>query len=223
VNPPLVLLHGFAASSSSTWESSGWTAILEEAGHQPFGIDLLGHGTAPRPHEASAYAHVEDLVAEALPEGPVDALGFSAGARVLLSLAAADPHRFRRLIIAGVGANLFIDMDRSSIIDAIRHEPDPADATGQHFHRLARAPGNAPMALAAYMERKEPRLNAGVRAEVVAPTLVVLGERDFAGPADPLMEALPNARLEILPGTDHFATPKDLRLIDLTLDFLGDN
>jgi hypothetical protein len=50
--------------------------------------------------------------------------------------------------------------------------------------------------------------------------LVVLGDRDFAGPADPLVQALPNATLVTLKGVDHLATPTDFGFIDATLEFL---
>ena len=56
---------------------------------------------------------------------------------------------------------------------------------------------------------------------MTCPTLVVLGENDFAGPAGPLVDALPDARLVTLPRTDHFATPKDFRFMDAALDFIG--
>jgi hypothetical protein len=48
----------------------------------------------------------------------------------------------------------------------------------------------------------------------------VLGDNDFAGPADPLMEALPNATLVKLPRTDHFATTESFAAIDAVLEFL---
>jgi hypothetical protein len=53
--------------------------------------------------------------------------------------------------------------------------------------------------------------------------LVVLGERDFVGPADPLVERLTGAEvtLRILPRTDHAATPKSFDFIDAALAFLG--
>ena len=54
------------------------------------------------------------------------------------------------------------------------------------------------------------------------PILVVLGERDFAGPADRLMTALPDARLVSLPGVDHFATPADFGAIDAVVRFLDE-
>ena len=52
------------------------------------------------------------------------------------------------------------------------------------------------------------------------PVLVALGDKDFAGPADLLMEALPDARLVTLKGVDHFATPESFAFIDAALEFL---
>jgi pimeloyl-ACP methyl ester carboxylesterase len=57
-------------------------------------------------------------------------------------------------------------------------------------------------------------------ARITCPVLVVLGDQDFAGPADPLMERLPTAELVTLRGVDHFATPKDFGFIDAALGFL---
>jgi pimeloyl-ACP methyl ester carboxylesterase len=58
-------------------------------------------------------------------------------------------------------------------------------------------------------------------ARISCPVLVVLGDQDFAGPADPLVEALSDVRLVTLRGVDHFATPKDFGFLDAGLDFLG--
>ena len=55
---------------------------------------------------------------------------------------------------------------------------------------------------------------------VECPVLVVIGDRDFAGPADTLAEALPDARLVVLRNTDHFATPESFGFIDAVLGFL---
>jgi len=57
---------------------------------------------------------------------------------------------------------------------------------------------------------------------VTASVLVIIGERDFTGPADRLVEALPDARLVVLPRTDHFSTPKDFIAMDAALKFLDD-
>ena len=50
--------------------------------------------------------------------------------------------------------------------------------------------------------------------------LIVLGENDFAGPATRLIDSLPNAKLVMLKGVDHFATPKDFSFLENALDFL---
>ena len=54
---------------------------------------------------------------------------------------------------------------------------------------------------------------------MTVPALVVLGDRDFAGPADPLVD-VPDAAFCPLRGVDHFATPKDFGFIDAALGFL---
>ena len=50
--------------------------------------------------------------------------------------------------------------------------------------------------------------------------LVVIGDRDFAGPGDLLADALPDARVVVLRNVDHFATPESFGFIDAVLEFL---
>lgn len=220
-SPAVVLLHGFAASFDRTWLDNGWVDLLHDVGREVVVLDLPGHGTAAKPHEPAAYEHLEDDVAAGLPPGPLDAVGFSLGARVLLRVAAAHPGRFRRLVVAGVGANLFRTDDPEPIARAIVDGPGESDRVGQHFAQLARGAGNDPLALAACLRRQAPPLGATELGAIGCPVLVVLGDRDFAGPADPLVEALPDARLVTLRGVDHFATPRAMGFLDAALDFLA--
>jgi pimeloyl-ACP methyl ester carboxylesterase len=218
--PPVLLVHGFATSCARTWGDNGWIDLLTDAGRDVIGVDLLGHGDAPKPHDPAAYDQLEALVAAQLPTGPVDAIGFSLGARVILTLAVEAPDRFRRLVVAGVGANLFRREVNDEIAAAIRGESEGDNPEAQYFAGLARQPGNDVEALLACWARPRPDLDDGRLAKVTCPVLVVLGDRDFAGPADPLLEALPDATLETMPGVDHFATPKDFGFIDAALAFL---
>ncbi|HEX4865512.1 MAG TPA: alpha/beta hydrolase [Acidimicrobiales bacterium] len=223
--PPVLLVHGFASSFERNWREPGWVDILQDEGHDVIGLDLLGHGTAEKPHDPAAYADLAGSVASALPsEGQVDAVGFSLGGQLLLKLASEQPDRFRRLVIGGVGDNVFRDGDPEPAARAIEtgetSEGDPAVA--QAFAVFARAPGNDPAALAACLRRPKSGVDEGMLSGLKVPALVVLGDRDFAGPADRLLAALPDAQLVTLAAADHFGTPKDFRFIEATVKFLRD-
>jgi pimeloyl-ACP methyl ester carboxylesterase len=221
VTDPVVLVHGFATSSARTWGDNGWLDLLGDVGRRPVAIDLLGHGTADKPHDPDAYAAMESLVADQLPDGPVDGIGFSLGARVLLTLACDGPGRFSRLVLTGVGANLLRTEGSDLILRAIEGDGDPTNPVVQYFAGLAQHPDVDRVALAACLRSPRPPLTPERLAAVELPVLVVLGDKDFAGPGEPLVDALPNAQLVTLRNVDHFATPKDFGCIDAALDFLG--
>ena len=220
---PILLVHGWGGSFATTWERSGFTALLADAGRPVIGVDLLGHGTAPKPHDPEAYADLTARIVDALPDGPVDAVGFSLGALTLLQAALDDPSRFRRLVLAGIGRNVFERDEEAAtrIVAAIENGGDSDDNHARLFAQYAHQPGNDPAALAAIMRRTGgPRLQAADLAEVTMPTLVAVGEHDFVLPADDLVEALPQAQMATLRRTDHFATPASFEFIDATLEFL---
>lgn len=219
-SPPVALVHGFATSSARTWGDNGWLDLLADSGRETVPIDILGHGTADKPHDPAAYADLEGYVAERLPDGPVDAVGFSMGARLLLGVAIATPTRFRRIVTLGVGRNLFESSGRDVVVRALQTGGDPADPAADYFARLAAQPGADREALLACVKAPLRLLTAGECARVTVPVLVVIGDRDFCGPGGPLAEALPDARLTVLRGADHFSTPKDFGAIDATLRFL---
>jgi pimeloyl-ACP methyl ester carboxylesterase len=221
---PVLLVHGFASSYQRNWRDNGWVDLLEEAGRTVIGVDLLGHGTAAKPHDPAAYADLVACVADVLPaDQPVDAVGFSLGAALLLALAAATPARFGRIVVGGVGANLFRDSDSEQAARAVLEGRADDDAPGavQAFARFGTAEGNDPAALAACLRRPSQTMAPADLAGLSCPVLVVLGDRDFAGPADPLVDALPDAEFVPLPGLDHFGTPKDFRFLDAALRWLA--
>ena len=222
VAPPIVLVHGWGGSFDATWQRNGFTALLSDAGRSVIGVDLLGHGTAPKPHDPAAYGDMTSRIVDALPADPVDAIGFSLGAITLLRLAIREPHRFERLVLAGIGATLFDgDNSRSQrIVAALEGHGDPDDNLTRSFVQYATQPGNDVDALTAVMKRHQEPLRPEMLSTVTCPTLVVIGDRDFAGPGEPLAEALPNATLRTLRGVDHFATPEAYGFIDAALEFV---
>lgn len=222
--PPVVLVHGLATSAERTWRDTGWIDLLGDTGREVVAVDLLGHGAADKPHDPAAYEALEDLVLAQLPEGEVDAVGFSLGARTLLVLASEHPERFRRLVVAGVGDNLFRTDDSSEALAAVlagEVDDDGSHPVVAYFRRLADADDADPLAVAALLRRPRTRpLTDEGLARITCPVLVVLGDSDFAGPADPLVDRLPNAELVTLRGVDHFGTPKAFAFLDAALPFL---
>ncbi len=95
-------------------------------------------------------------MAEQLPDEPVDIIGFSLGARTTLALAIENPARFRKIVVAGVGANLFEqDEERAkAIARGVAGDPDPEDRTSGYFAQLAESPEIDKLALAALLRRK---------------------------------------------------------------------
>ena len=223
--PPVVLVHGWGGSFATAWQQSGFTDLLADAGREVIGVDLLGHGTAPKPHDPEAYADLTDRVVEALPQRPCDAIGFSLGAQTLLRTAIGDSKRFRRLVLAGIGRNVFESDEEMTrrVVAAIESGGESEDNVARLFARYASQHGNDPEALAAVMSRRGPShepLTEEQLATVACPVLVVVGENDFVLPADRLVDALPDATLRTLRRTDHFATPESFDFIDAALEFI---
>jgi pimeloyl-ACP methyl ester carboxylesterase len=225
----VMLVHGWGGSFESTWQRSGFTALLEDAGKPVLGVDLLGHGTAPKPHEPEAYADLTERVVEALPDEPVAAIGFSLGALTLLRTAMVHPERFERIVLAGIGRNVF-ERDHSGatmIADGLAALVDGADPaslpqTARLFAQYAQQPGNDLRALLAVMRRPAAfEIDAHGLSAVTCPVLVVVGDQDFAHPGDELADAFPEGRCLTLAKTDHFATTESFGFFDAALEFVG--
>jgi len=236
---PVVLVHGWGGSFHATWKQSGFADLLEDAGRTVIGVDLLGHGSAPKPHDPDEYKDLTLRVLASAPETQCDFVGFSLGAMTVLRLAIDHPHRVRSLVLAGIGRNVLDSGDSTShrsIIDALRAEnpqsnsigngdtdarDDPASNIGRMFVQYADRPDNDRIALTALLECGRPAFTPEELGRVDCPTLVVIGSDDFAGPGEPLVELLPNAQLVTLARVDHFATPENFGFFDAAFDFLG--
>jgi len=221
--PTILLVHGFSSSAEASWARNGWLDILADTGRPVIAPDLLGHGLAPKPHDPAAYADLEGQVFQLIEAlGEVDVVGFSMGARLALALEASRPGTFRRMVVGGVGANLF-DPDREpeSTAHAIETGAETLDPLVRAFVAVAQAPPNDPFALAACLRRRHPPLGVTELARVGCPVLVVVGDADtVAMPPDQLVAALPDARLAVIKGADHLGTMKGFGFLDAALAFL---
>lgn len=224
---PVVLLHGWAGSFAETWQSTGVDALLEDQGRTVIGVDLLGHGTADKPHDPAAYADLPAWLLDRLAGAPtvVDAAGFSLGALTLLGALSRTPERFGRVLLAGIGDGVFGERDEDRhgrIVAALEGRADDSETGALVFANYANAPGKDKAALTAIMKRPsgEP-IDPTSLAAIANPVRVVIGEKDFAAPAERLAAAFPNGDLVVLKNTDHFATPESFAFIDALLEFFG--
>ncbi|MCS6939579.1 MAG: alpha/beta hydrolase [Roseiflexus sp.] len=101
--PPLILLHGWAASSRY------WLITLADlsADFRVYALDLPGFGDSPALPEPGTVARQAQTVlefADALGLTTFDINGHSYGAAVAVSLAASQPQRVKRLIMTSLGA-----------------------------------------------------------------------------------------------------------------------
>ncbi len=236
---PIMLIHGFASSFAMNWTRNGWVDLLKDIGRQTLAVDLLGHGTAPKPHDPMAYSQLESRVLDALPdEGVIDAIGFSLGAMTLVRAINAAPERFGRIILAGIGEGNLVSRDSEAVARMIENagnsdggdpvstdEVSPDDAAssrvGRAFAVFATSEGNDPRALAACQRASRPTLTLEDFRVIKQETLFVVGDRDFVGSADPLAAVMANAHVKTLRGVDHFGTPQNFGFLDAALEYFA--
>ena len=222
-DPAILLVHGFSSSAEASWARNGWLDVLADTDRTVIAPDLLGHGAAPKPHDPGEYAVMEELVrAEIADCGPVDVVGFSMGARIALVIETQHPGTFGRIVVGGVGANLFARADPEATAHAIETGGEALDPMARAFVAVASTSPNDPKALAACLRRSSPLLEPADLARITCPVMVVIGSNDtLALPAEPLVEAIPGAQLTVVKGADHLGTMKGFGFLDAALGFLG--
>jgi pimeloyl-ACP methyl ester carboxylesterase len=235
-SPPVILVHGFASSFEHNWQRTGWTEALASRGHEVLGLDLPGHGPAVRPEggdpaggdpaggdpAGGARAAAAQLAGLAGRYPAVDLVGFSAGARICAAVAASGTVGVRRLVLAGFGDGSLSDAPQAGGGPISLTGPlDEADVRSALFRRLAASAGNDPVALAAFLAAPGVDVTAEALGRIGGPALVILGERDWLGPAARVMASLPDGQLATLPRADHFSTATRVEAIMATLRFLA--
>ncbi|MER6936203.1 alpha/beta hydrolase [Nocardioides sp. NPDC127514] len=221
--PPVFLLHGWSGSVRTSWEPLAWPRAIREAGLDPRPLDLLGHGTAAAPHDPDDYADIVGHTGAAMASpSAVDVISFSMGAKITLALAAQNPERFRRIVISGVGENVFRPEAVGSVADSLLEGLSEAvPERVRDLAALAFASGNDLAALAACMRRRSTPLTPDQVARIDVPVLVVLGDEDrIGGDPHPLLNALPDARHLRLPGIDHVGTTYSAAFREAAIKFL---
>ncbi len=231
--PPVVLQHGYVASTETNWVVTGVLDTLLAAGHRVIGVDARGHGRSGTSPDSALYGEptmAADVMAvmDELGVEEYRLVGYSMGAVISLLVAGQDP-RVSRLVISGVGAAVVelggVDtrvLDAEQLIEAFLTEGDlsgyPADVRA--FRQFAD-----------YLGADRPSLAAPARsvhrgsvdlARVTMPVLLLAGQADpLAERPEVLADALPDGTLQLVDG-DHLGAVVAPDFATAIVDFLAD-
>jgi pimeloyl-ACP methyl ester carboxylesterase len=206
---PLVLLHG----GGSTIDTSFGSILPSLArSRQVVAFEQQGHGRTAdvdRPFTFEQSAEDAAALLRRLGIGKADFFGYSNGGHIALQIAISHPEVVRKLVIEsamfdrdGCDPAFWESFGRAKLDDM------PAELRDAYL-RVAPRPEDLPMFFAKSVDRM--RQFKGWTHEqlrsIVAPTLVILGDRDIVRVehAVSMFRLLPSSQLAVLPGTDHMS------------------
>ncbi|WP_271078110.1 alpha/beta fold hydrolase [Aurantiacibacter sp. MUD61] len=206
---PVLLLHGLFSDANVNWIKYGHAAHLAEQGFEAIMPDWRVHGHSDAPTDASAYPSgvlVKDAfsVVEQLGLVDYDLVGFSLGSRTAISavIAGLTP---RRLIVTGMGLEGLTNWQKRTafFIDMIDHFDEIKHGDPRFIAKsFMKTQGIDPVAARHLLVNGVDNINEAELAKITMPTLVLIGEDDRDnGSPERLAEALPDARVETIPGT----------------------
>jgi pimeloyl-ACP methyl ester carboxylesterase len=178
----------------------------------------------PGPRDPAHYADLAGLVANELPTGPFDSVGFSLGAKLLLELALRMPERIGRMVLGGVGDNVFApegvaEQAARALECGLAADTPPAVLA---FLRTWEPQRNDALAVAAVLRRApNPVFTPERLARITQPVLIVNGADDpVARSASRLLGSLAQVKHQTLPGVGHFDLPAQAAFIRAAISFL---
>jgi pimeloyl-ACP methyl ester carboxylesterase len=205
----VVLLHG-GLSATEDWDHAILPAIKKE--FHVYGYDRTAHGRTKMREGFyhfdfqcdEAIAYLEDVV-----KGQAHLIGWSDGGIIALYLALKRPDLVKSIV--AIGANYHYDC--GAIHDVLSIEISDEDKA-----KFAKRSGQDPELLEVIVRKAyevwatEPTLTLNDLGRITAPTLILAGDDEpfTSEHTFSMYEALPNARLAIIPGASHYV-PKEKR------------
>jgi pimeloyl-ACP methyl ester carboxylesterase len=226
---PVLLIHGFASNARTNWADTRWISFLTANGFRAVAMDNRGHGSSQKLYSPEAYTGpimADDALRllDRLNIEKADIIGYSMGARIAAFLALAHPERVRSATFAGLGANMIHGVgDPGPVAEALLAEDVSAitNPAARAYRLFADQTKSDRRALAACIMATRDRLPVQELSTLRVPVLVAVGTGDaIAGPARPLADAIPGARVLDIPGRDHMKAVGDRAFKEGVLAFL---
>jgi pimeloyl-ACP methyl ester carboxylesterase len=224
---PVMLMHGLFSDANTNWVKFGHAQRLADAGFQTIMPDLRAHGESAKPHDPAAYPNdvlIRDARALVAHLGltDYDLGGFSLGARTA-ARSVIEGLVPRRLVLAGMGLEGLAGWPRRSMffIDAIDRFDEVRHGDPTFFAVAFMKTQKIDRTAARLLLQSVVDVDASELATVKMPTLVVCGDDDRDnGSPERLVEALPDARFEQVPGT-HMSSVTEPELGEAIVRFLA--
>ena len=233
---PIMLVHGWGSSLQGNWVNTGWVEALKPT-RRVVALDVRGHGESDKPREQAVYSYARmsrDVlrVMDRLGIAKADYLGYSMGSFMGASLLRHARERFTSMILGGIGDETDESLAVLPNIVAGLRAKDPAEVTdpvGSGYRAYADSdPRNDLEALALSALQMWPegfplQLAGQGLADIEVPILIVNGANDhpYVDTVHKLVEAMPNARLAVIPDCDHLSVVGNPRFKEQALAFLA--
>ena len=224
--PPLVLLHG----GGDTIETSfGHVLPVLAKTRRIIAFEQQGYGhtaDVDRPFSFEQSADDTAALLEFLKVERADLCGFSNGATIALQVAIRHPKAVRKLVvISGLFARDGAEPQFWEWMKAARLETMPIELQ-EAYRKVAPHPENLRLFhdKAAQRMRDFTDIASEAIRSIAAPTLIMLGDADVVRPEHgvALMRLIPQARLAVLPRTDHMQMmQRSETLVPLIEEFLN--
>ena len=213
----LILLHGNGESS----DYFKYQIDYFQRSYRVIALDTRGHGKSPRGNAPFTLAQFACDLYEFMQQHRISQaiiLGFSDGANIAMQFALRHPERVKALILNGGNLNPAGVKRNVQIPIEIGYRIAKCFAS-----KSAKAQRNAELL---GLMVNEPHIQPSEFASLTMPALVICGTRDMIRESHTkqIAEALPNAKLAILPG-DHFVARQNPaafnRAVDAFLKTIG--
>ena len=204
--PPLVLMHG----GMTTIEDFGFVLPALAQSRQIIAFERQGHGhTADieRPFTMEHWADDTAALLDHLNITQTDVFGYSTGGSVALAFALRHPERVRRLVTASAIHSK--DGYYPGIMEGLRQAKaaDMPPIMREMYTKVAPHPENWEKLVAKSVQSAASFTGWSKKdlRTISAPTLVMVGDSDIVRTehAVELYRLIPNAKLAVLPDTDH--------------------